>query len=43
MDKKEARAVIKYLQKKGTGMSPKEIHKDMIQTLGGDSPFLFHY
>ena len=36
MDKKEARSVIKHLQKKG--MSPKEIHEDMVQTLGEDSP-----
>ena len=36
MDKTEARAVIKYLQKKG--MTPKEIHEDMVKTLDDDSP-----
>ena len=36
IDKTEARAVIKYLQKKG--MTPKEIHEDMVQTLDDDSP-----
>ena len=36
MDKAEARAVIKYLQKKG--MTPKEIHEDMVQILAEDSP-----
>lgn len=36
MDKRETRAVIKYLQKKG--MTPKEIHEDMVQTLAEDSP-----
>jgi hypothetical protein len=35
MDKTEAGAVIKCLQKKGT---PKEIHKDMVKTLDVDSP-----
>ena len=35
MDKKESRAVIKYLHKKG--MKPKEIHDDMVKTLGEDS------
>ena len=32
----EARAVLKYLHKKG--MTPKEIHEDMVKTLGDDSP-----
>ena len=36
MDKKESRAVIKYLHKKG--MKTKEIHDDMVKTLGEDSP-----
>ena len=36
MDDIEKRAVIKYLLKKG--MSPQEIHKDMVDTLGGESP-----
>ena len=34
------RAVIKYLNLKG--MSTTEIHEDMMQTLGKESPFL-HY
>ena len=37
MDKFEVRAVMKYLNLKG--MSSKEIHEDMIQTLGKDAPF----
>ena len=36
MEETEKRAVIKYLLKKG--MSPKEIHEDMVDTLGDDSP-----
>ena len=36
MDKTETRAVIKFLQKKG--MTPKEIHADMVQTLAEASP-----
>ncbi|XP_076068328.1 histone-lysine N-methyltransferase SETMAR-like [Oratosquilla oratoria] len=36
MEKIEYRAVIKYLHLKG--MSPSEVHKDMVQTLGDDSP-----
>ncbi|XP_006815359.1 protein GVQW3-like [Saccoglossus kowalevskii] len=32
----EIRAVIKYLYEKG--MTPKEIHEDMVTTLGEDSP-----
>jgi len=36
MDKKEARSVIKYLQK--SGITPKAVHQDMAETLGGDSP-----
>ncbi|XP_030003909.1 histone-lysine N-methyltransferase SETMAR-like [Sphaeramia orbicularis] len=32
MEKQELRAVIKYLHKKG--MTPKEIHEDMVSTLG---------
>ncbi|XP_076044748.1 histone-lysine N-methyltransferase SETMAR-like [Oratosquilla oratoria] len=36
MEKIEYRAVIKYLHLKG--MSPSEIHKDMVQTLGENSP-----
>jgi transposase len=36
MEKMEIRAVIKYLCKKG--MSPKEIHKDFMDTLGKESP-----
>ena len=35
MDKKEARSVIKYLQKKG--ITPKAVHQDMAETIGGDS------
>jgi len=36
MDKIEQRAIIKYLQKKG--LSPKEIHEDMVSVLGDDAP-----
>jgi hypothetical protein len=36
MEKVEVRAVIKYLCKKG--MSPKEIHDDLMNTLGKESP-----
>ena len=36
MDKASERAVIQYLWQKG--MSPQEIHEDMVQTLRGDSP-----
>nr|XP_006818318.1 PREDICTED: uncharacterized protein LOC100368076 [Saccoglossus kowalevskii] len=36
MDQTEARAVIKYLNKKG--MISKDIRKDMVTTLGQDSP-----
>ena len=34
MDKKESRAVIKYLHRKG---KTKEIYDDMVKTLGEDS------
>ena len=36
MDKAEARAVINYLQKKG--ITPKEIHEDMVRIFAEDSP-----
>ncbi|XP_078671015.1 histone-lysine N-methyltransferase SETMAR-like [Branchiostoma floridae x Branchiostoma belcheri] len=36
MEAVEARAVIKYLHKKG--MTPKEIHEDMMKTFGDDCP-----
>ena len=38
MDKIWHRGVIKYLQKKG--LAPKDIHADMVATLGDDTPAL---
>ena len=38
MDKIWHRGVIKYLQKKG--LTPKDIHADMVATLGDDAPAL---
>ncbi|KAG1687440.1 hypothetical protein GQR58_008335 [Nymphon striatum] len=40
MDKKEARAVIKYLNKKGT--TPEKIHEAMVKTLGEDYTILYN-
>ena len=36
MDKTGERAVIQYLHKKG--LTPKDIHNDMVATLGKDAP-----
>ena len=36
MDKIGERAVIQYLHKKG--LTPKDIHNDMVATLGKDAP-----
>ena len=36
MDKIWHRGIIKYLQKKG--LAPKDIHADMVATLGDDTP-----
>ena len=36
MDAVEKRANIKYLMKKG--LTPKEIYKDLVRTLGKDAP-----
>ena len=42
MDTKESRAVIKYLHE--NGMETKEIHDDMVKTLGEDFPcYLLFY
>ena len=38
MDKIWHRSIIKYLQKKG--LVPKDIHTDMVATLGDDAPAL---
>ena len=38
MDKIWQRGIIKYLQKKG--LAPKDIHADMVATLGDDAPAL---
>ena len=38
MDEVEARAIINYLQKKKKGITPKEIHEDMVRIFAEDSP-----
>ena len=38
IDKIWHRGIVKYLQKKG--LTPREIHADMVNTLGDDAPGL---